>query len=113
VWARLCALAGAFCYSELGVNFPSSGASMFISRRPTDPLGAFMTGWISFFAGFSAPIAAAALAFSDYLGHFFGALKLGTTRMGAPQILASAIIAALTFINCLGITPHGRGFKMY
>ena len=32
-----------------------------------------MTGWVSFFAGFSAPIAAAALAFSDYLGYFFPA----------------------------------------
>src|ERR1035437_119822 len=34
-----------------------------------------MTGWVSFFAGFSAPIAAAALAFADYLGYFFPALK--------------------------------------
>ena len=34
-----------------------------------------MTGWASFFAGFSAPIAAAALAFSEYLGHFFPALS--------------------------------------
>jgi APA family basic amino acid/polyamine antiporter len=34
-----------------------------------------MTGWVSFFAGFSAPIAAAALAFSDYVGYFFPAAK--------------------------------------
>jgi len=32
IWGvgAVCALAGAFCYSELGVNFPSSGASTFI-----------------------------------------------------------------------------------
>ena len=35
-----------------------------------------MTGWVSFFAGFSAPIAASALAFSDYFGHFYPAFKL-------------------------------------
>src|SRR5271165_7088960 len=94
IWlvGAICALAGAFCYSELGVNFPSSGGEYVYLTEAYGPTWGFMTGWASFFAGFSAPIAAAALAFSDYLGHFFGALKLGATRMGAPQILASAII---------------------
>jgi APA family basic amino acid/polyamine antiporter len=110
IWGvgAVCALAGAFCYSELGVNFPSSGGEYVYLTEAYGPTWGFMTGWISFFAGFSAPIAAAALAFSDYLGHFFGALKLGTTRMGAPQILASAIIALFTFINCLGIRRTAR-----
>jgi APA family basic amino acid/polyamine antiporter len=110
IWGvgAVCALAGAFCYSELGVNFPSSGGEYVYLTEAFGPTWGFMTGWISFFAGFSAPIAAAALAFSDYLGHFFGALKLGTTRMGAPQILASAIIALFTGINCLGIRRTAR-----
>ncbi len=75
IWGvgAICALAGAFCYSELGVNFPSSGGEYVYLTEAFGPTWGFMTGWISFFAGFSAPIAAAALAFSDYLGHFFGA----------------------------------------
>jgi basic amino acid/polyamine antiporter, APA family len=110
VWGvgALCALAGAFCYSELGVNFPSSGGEYVYLTEAYGPTWGFMTGWISFFAGFSAPIAAAALAFSDYLGHFFSALRLDSARFGAPQILASVIIALFTLINCLGIRRTAR-----
>jgi len=110
VWGvgAVCALAGAFCYSELGVNFPSSGGEYIYLTQAFGPTWGFMTGWISFFAGFSAPIAAAALAFSDYLGHFFGLLRLDSTRLGAPQLLASVIIALFTLINCLGIRRASR-----
>src|SRR6516225_9481055 len=69
------ALAGALSYSELGINFPSSGGEYVYLTHAFGPEWGFMTGWVSFFAGFSAPIAAAALAFSDYLGHFFLSLK--------------------------------------
>jgi APA family basic amino acid/polyamine antiporter len=73
-----------------------------------------MTGWVSFFAGFSAPIAAAALAFSDYLGHFFPALKQSNAslvigsgalslRLGAGQLTAAGLIAVFTILNCFGI----------
>src|ERR1039458_9639529 len=77
VWlaGALFALAGALSYSELGINFPSSGGEYVYLTRAFGPAWGFMTGWISFFAGFSAPIAAAALAFSNYLGYFFPALK--------------------------------------
>jgi APA family basic amino acid/polyamine antiporter len=110
VWiaGAICALVGAFCYSELGVNFPSSGGEYVYLTEAFGPTWGFMTGWISFFAGFSAPIAAAALAFSDYLGHFFSALRLDTARLGAPQVLASAIVALFTLINCLGIRRTSR-----
>jgi APA family basic amino acid/polyamine antiporter len=121
VWGvgAVCALAGAFCYSELGVNFPSSGGEYVYLTEAYGPTWGFMTGWISFFAGFSAPIAAAALAFSDYLGHFFGALRLDSAwavvgsgawelKLGASQLLASAIIAFFTLLNCLGIRRTSR-----
>src|ERR1700677_2096918 len=121
VWVvgAVCALAGAFCYSELGVNFPSSGGEYVYLTEAFGPTWGFMTGWISFFAGFSAPIAAAALAFSDYLGHFSASLRLDSARhvigsgslelrLGAAQILASAIITLFTLINCLGIRRTAR-----
>ena len=121
IWGvgAVCALAGAFCYSELGVNFPSSGGEYVYLTEAFGPTWGFMTGWISFFAGFSAPIAAAALAFSDYLGHFSAQLRLDSARhvigsgswelrLGAAQILASAIIVLFTLINCLGIRRTAR-----
>jgi basic amino acid/polyamine antiporter, APA family len=121
IWGvgAVCALAGAFCYSELGVNFPSSGGEYVYLTEAFGPTWGFMTGWISFFAGFSAPIAAAALAFSDYLGHFSTSLRLDSARhiigsgswelkLGAAQALASAIIVLFTIINCLGIRRTAR-----
>jgi len=71
VTGALCALAGALCYSELGVNFPNSGGEYVYLTRAFGPTWGFMTGWVSLVAGFSAPIAASALAFADYLGYFF------------------------------------------
>jgi APA family basic amino acid/polyamine antiporter len=73
-----------------------------------------MTGWVSFFAGFSAPVATAALIFANYVGYFFpqqfdpsntltigsGALSL---KLGAAQFLASALIAGFTILNCFGV----------
>ena len=63
----ICAFLGAICYSELGINFPSSGGEYVYLTRAFGTYGEFMTG-VFFFAGFSAPIAAAALAFSEYGG---------------------------------------------
>src|SRR3954453_14343174 len=109
----LFAFAGALSYSELGVNFPRSGGEYVYLTEAYGPTWGFMSGWISFFAGFSAPIAAAALAFSDYLGYFFPVLKhdrvfftLGSgalsLHLGAGQLTASLLIAAFTVLNCLG-----------
>src|SRR5436305_3974130 len=113
-WAvgALFAFAGALSYSELGINFPSSGGEYVYLTHAFGPEWGFMTGWVSFFAGFSAPIAAAALAFSDYLGYFFPSLKQSNAsivigsgalslRLGAGQMTASALIAAFTILNCL------------
>jgi APA family basic amino acid/polyamine antiporter len=114
VVGALFALAGALSYSELGVNFPNSGGEYVYLTRAFGPEWGFMTGWVSFFAGFSAPIAAAALAFSDYLGHFFPALKQSNASfvvgsgalslsLGAGQLTAAALIAVFTILNCFGV----------
>src|SRR5712671_2140744 len=86
IWVvgAVCALFGAFCYSELGINMPSSGGEYVYLTRAYGPTWGFMTGWVSFFAGFSAPMASASLAFADYLGSFFPAFKLAnSTTIGS------------------------------
>ncbi len=114
-----CALAGAFCYSELGVNFPSSGGEYVYLTQAFGPTWGFMTGWVSFFAGFSAPIAAASLAFSDYLGYFFPSLKqenaayaLGTgtwsIKLGGAQMAACSLIILFTVVNFFGVRRVAR-----
>src|ERR1041385_4461179 len=118
-WAvgALFAVAGALSYSELGINFPSSGGEYVYLTHAYGPEWGFMTGWVSFFAGFSAPIAAAALAFSSYLGHFFPSLKEAhlvfgsgalSLRLGPGQLAASGLIAVFTILNCFGIGRIAR-----
>jgi APA family basic amino acid/polyamine antiporter len=111
------AICGALSYSELGINFPSSGGEYVYLTEAYGPAWGFMSGWVSFFAGFSAPIAAAALAFANYVGYFdrtfssetpawfsvgSGALSL---KLGGAQLLAAALIAIFTVLNCLGVKP--------
>ena len=113
------AFLGAICYSELGINFPSSGGEYVYLTRAFGPTWGFMTGWASFFAGFSAPIAAAALAFSEYLGHFFPALSqenapviLGSgewaIRLGGAQAVACGLVAIFTVLNIFGVQRVAR-----
>src|SRR5712664_652558 len=115
----LFALCGALSYSELGINFPSSGGEYVYLTRAYGPTWGFMTGWVSFFAGFSAPIAAAAIAFSDYLGYFFPALKQANApitigsgelsfKLGGAQLAASILIATFTAVNCFGLRRVAR-----
>lgn len=108
------ALAGAFCYSELGINFPASGGEYVYLTRAFGPTWGFMSGWVSFFAGFSAPIAAAALAFSDYLSYFAPALAQESAwwrwsagefglQFGWAQFCAAALILVFTVLNLFGV----------
>jgi APA family basic amino acid/polyamine antiporter len=121
IWAvgAICALAGAMSYSELGVNFPSSGGEYVYLTEAFGPTWGFMTGWISFFAGFSAPIAAAALLFADYIGHFEPWFRQDNAtrifgsgdwqfRVGGAHVLAAGLISTFTILNCLGVRRTAR-----
>ena len=63
----LLALAGALAYSELTAALPRNGGEYQILARVYHPALGFIAGWISLIVGFSAPIAAASLAFGKYL----------------------------------------------
>lgn len=67
-WAvgGLFALTGALCYGELGARFPRAGGEYVFLRESFGELPAFLSGWVSLLVGFSAPIAAAAMAFAAY-----------------------------------------------
>lgn len=110
VWlvGALFALAGALCYSELAINFPKSGGEYVYLTEAYGPTWGFMSGWVSFFAGFSAPVAAAALAFSHYLSVFIPALKKNILFFDGEQIVACALIALFTIVNCFGIARAAR-----
>jgi APA family basic amino acid/polyamine antiporter len=106
------ALAGALCYVELALNFPRSGGEYVYLKEAWGPAWGFINGWVSLFAGFSAPIAAAALAMAAYLGLGdqgrsvpFGPL---TFHLADAQLLACSIVAVFTVVNLLGAAQVGR-----
>jgi len=121
VWlvGGLAAIAGAACYTELATAFPESGGEYVYLREIFGPLPAYLSGWVSFAVGFSAPTAAAALAFAAYLEPFLPGLdpeatepllRLGpiAVRLGPGQILALAVILTLAAVHALGMRPGAR-----
>ncbi|MBA3464859.1 MAG: amino acid permease [Deltaproteobacteria bacterium] len=108
------ALCGAACYAELGSMMPRAGGEYVYLREAYHPAVGFMSGWVSLTAGFSAPIAAAAIAFSAYLATLVPALQSAepwfsttfglagyeaTITLGSQQAVAMALIVAVTGLH--------------
>jgi APA family basic amino acid/polyamine antiporter len=71
----LIALSGAFCYAELSAAMPYAGGEYLFLSRLFHPILGFLSGWISFIVGFSAPVAAASIGMSEYLMGAFPVLS--------------------------------------
>jgi APA family basic amino acid/polyamine antiporter len=80
------AACGALSYGALGGRLPISGGEYTLLARTVHPLAGFLAGWLSLFAGFSAPIAVAALGLEAYAGAALG-------RPGGPPWLGALAIA--------------------
>ena len=105
IWivGAIAALLGAICYSELAINFPHSGGEYVYLSRAYGPTWGFITGWVSLLAGFSAPIAAAALSFASYVAFFFP-----HGRRFEQQILACLLVTLFALANLFGIRRAAR-----
>jgi basic amino acid/polyamine antiporter, APA family len=113
VIAGIIALCGALSYAELGAAMPYAGGEYIFLSRLYKPVFGFLSGWVSFVAGFSAPIAASAIGFSEYLFRAFPALKGLTASSTFPyshldKILAIAVILLFTFIHLRGLKFGAR-----
>jgi APA family basic amino acid/polyamine antiporter len=104
------ALCGAAAYAELGSMMPRAGGEYVYLREAYHPAVGFMSGWVSLTAGFSAPIAVAALFFARYLGTVFpelaaaapwGTLDLGlvTINVGLQHVIATGLIVVITCLH--------------
>lgn len=79
----LVALGGALTYAELGVRMPRSGGEYHYLSKLFHPLVGFLAGWVSLVVGFSAPVAAVAVAFSRYIGSVFPSWPVISAAMAA------------------------------
>jgi APA family basic amino acid/polyamine antiporter len=98
VWGAggVVALLGAFVFAELAARRPSDGGLYAYMRDAFHPLIAFMYGWTLLLASQSGGMAAAALTFAGYFEPLTG------LHVNA-QLLAFAVLAIFTIVNCLGV----------
>ncbi|MFL5312144.1 MAG: APC family permease, partial [Myxococcales bacterium] len=97
VVAALFSLAGALTIAELGAALPEAGGLYVYLRRAFGPFWGFLYGWALFAVIQTAAIAAVAVGFATYFGHFV------PLSPGGAQLVAIAAIAALTLVNVLGV----------
>lgn len=102
----------ALSYGELSGMFPRAGGQYVFLKEAYNPLVGFLYGW-SFFAVIqTGTIAAVAVAFSKFAGHFFPVLELkdeniildaGFVKLQYAHLLSVFIILLLTYINTRGV----------
>ncbi len=119
------ALCGALSYGELGAAIPRAGGEYAFLSRLFHPILGFLAGWVSFFVGFSAPIAASAIGFTEYVSRAFPQiLRLGifdspfarnvlqtlhvSSEEAVKKLCAILIIAAFTFLHTRGLELGAR-----
>ena len=89
VLGGILALSGAFSYAEVGTVISKSGGEYAFLSKIYNPLIGYLSGWISLTVGFAAPIALAAIAFSEYFP--FGNFNV--------KWMSIALVAVITLIH--------------
>lgn len=105
------ALCGSLAYGELGATMPEAGGEYIFLSRIYNPLFGFLSGWISFIVGFSAPIAASAIGFSEYLLRAFPHVRDGIGVFEAASSVVVQKALAITVILTFSLL-HARGLKL-
>ncbi len=102
LWALggVLALCGALCVAELAAALPRAGGEYVYLREAYGPMPAFLSGWTSFFVGFSAPLAVVSYIAALYLLTPFGLAEKEASHL--VQATAATIIVAVTLPNLVG-----------
>jgi APA family basic amino acid/polyamine antiporter len=104
------AICGALSYGELGAAIPRAGGEYAFLSRLYHPTVGFLSGWVSFFVGFSAPIAASAIGFVAYMTRAFPEiLRLGIFDTSVEAAILRKLYAILVIAIFTGI--HVRGLE--
>ncbi|MDP9266910.1 MAG: amino acid permease [Acidobacteriota bacterium] len=112
----LLAFAGAISYAQLAALRPHAGGEYVYLRAAFGPLAGFLTGWMSFVAGFSGAIAAGAVGFASYLSRyapgaasdraFFSVpLGIGHLECSPRALVAIGLIVVLSLVHIRGLGP--------
>jgi len=108
------ALCGALCYGELGAAIPQAGGEYIFLSKLYNPMFGFLSGWVSFIVGFSAPIAASSIGFSEYFARAFPQLFHWGNDAGVispvviKRMISILVIVIFTFVHLRGIEFGSR-----
>lgn len=102
------AFCGALAFGELGATFPQAGGEYIFISKLFSPLLGFLSGWLSLIVGFSAPIAASAIGFSEYLALALPSLQ---KLLFSSELISSGLFKKLTaiFVILFFTLIHSRG----
>ena len=104
------AICGALSYGELGAAIPRAGGEYAFLSQLYHPTLGFLSGWVSFFVGFSAPIAASAIGFVAYMTRAFpGILQMGIFDAAVEATILRKLYAILVIAIFTGV--HVRGLE--
>ncbi len=109
VWVltALMTIIGALSYGELAGMMPRAGGQYVYLREAYGPLAGFLYGWTLFAVIQTGTIAAVAVAFGKFSAVLLPALDtkfaLGPWTVSFQQLIAIAVVATLTMVNCNGL----------
>ena len=89
------ALCGADVYAELGAMMPRAGGEYVYLSRAIHPAAGFLSGWVSLIVGFSAPIAASAIAFASYVAAALPAVPRVPAAIGLIAVVTTLHMASV------------------
>ncbi len=105
------ALCGALSYGELGAAIPRAGGEYAFLSKLYHPAFGFLSGWVSFVVGFSAPIAASSIGFTEYFTRAFPQFIVWGENIGiSDPTIIKKLFSILIIVIFTGI--HLRGIEL-
>ncbi len=109
--AGVLAMCGALSYGAFARRLPESGGEYAFLGRTVHPLAGFLAGWVSLWAGFTAPIAAAALGLQAYLGDSFGS-SVRPEWIGTAAIVGAGLLHGVKTGTGVGLQNAAVAVKL-
>ncbi|MDA8743982.1 amino acid permease [Rubripirellula amarantea] len=105
-WAigSVIAMCGAVSYASLAQRFTESGGEYLFLARALHPSAGLTAGFVSLLAGFTGPIAAAALGLEAYAGP----LLFAPDHLPPPSTIAISVIVAAAMLNTFRVSMAAR-----
>jgi basic amino acid/polyamine antiporter, APA family len=101
IFGGVVGVGGAFIWAELAATLPEVGGQYAYLREAYHPAVAFLYGWVLLLVIQTGGMAAVSITFARYFSELTG--------LHAPDwIIATAALASLTLVNCLGVKTGGR-----